>query len=66
MEEFEPVFVNAPYNAPANDDSCKFNKAVLCAEKWRCKGCGWNPDNTNLHNTRLRAQMEAYRIWVGE
>lgn len=64
-EEFAPVFVNVPYPVMPDEDSCKYNKGVLCTDR-KCWKCGWNPDNTNLRNARLVAHMEAYEIWVGE
>lgn len=63
--EYEAIFVNVPYMT-VDANSCRYNKGVNCGGRDNCKACGWNPENTELADARIRAQMEAYRIWAGE
>ena len=46
------------------DTVCRFNKAVDCENKTKCRSCGWNDNNITLHNTRVERAMKRREVWL--
>jgi len=43
---------------------CRFNSAVDCSERGKCRNCGWNHNNLTLHNKRVDLAMKRREVWL--
>ena len=43
---------------------CKHNKSVDCSERGKCRTCGWNPYNRDLHNRRVELALRRREAWL--
>ena len=54
-----PVYVpNTNYRFGSADNGlCLYNDCVMCMEKSKCHGCGWNPVVAMKRSARIREEL---------
>ena len=53
-----------PNLLPSKDTVCRYNGAIDCSERGKCRTCGWNPYNRELHNKRVERAMLRRELWL--
>ena len=59
----DTIFVPNPV-FERTDTVCRFNGAVDCESKGKCRNCGWNHNNIALRNRRVDIAMKRREAWL--